>query len=84
MDDLLGVIKEAAMEAVEQAEPTAVVCGTITQVEPLTIKVDTKITLTKEFLMVTKEVKLGLTVGRVILLRLQGGQKYLILGMEGD
>lgn len=84
MDDLLGVIKEAAMEAVEQAEPTAVVCGTITQVEPLTIKVGTKITLTKEFLMVTKEVKLGLTVGRVILLRLQGGQKYLILGMEGD
>lgn len=84
MDDLLRVIKEAAMEAVEQAEPTAVVCGTITRIAPLTIKVDSKTTLTKEFLMVTKEVKKWLTVGEVILLRLQGGQKYLILGMGSD
>lgn len=84
MDDLLKVIKEAAMEAVQQAEPMEVMHGTITQLEPLTIKVDQKMTLTKQFLMVTKEIEAGLTLGRVILIKLQGGQKYLILGMEGD
>lgn len=84
MDDLLRVIKEAAIEAVQQADPMEVVHGTITQLEPLTIKVDQKITLTKEFLIVTKEIKVGLTPGKVILIKLQGGQKYLILGMEGD
>lgn len=84
MDDLLKVIKEAAMEAVQQAEPMEVAHGIITQLEPLTIKVDQKMTLTKQFLIVAKEIKAGLTPGKVILIKLQGGQKYLILGMEGD
>lgn len=84
MDNLLKVIKEAAMEAVRQAEPMEVVHGTVTKTEPLTVKVDQKLTLTKEFLLVTKEIKAGLTPGKAILLKLQGGQKYLILGMEGD
>lgn len=84
MDSLLEVIKQAAKEAVEQAEPTAVVLGTITKLIPLTVQIEQKLVLTKDFLMVTKETKASLTKGKVILLRVQGGQKYLILGMEGE
>ena len=84
MDDLLAVIKQAAKEAVAQAEPTAVLSGTITKINPLTVQIDQKLVLTKEFLTVTKEIKSGLSKGKVILLKVQGGQKYLILGMEAE
>lgn len=84
MDDLLKVVKQAAMEAVEQSEPVAVEFGTITKTDPLTVRIDQKKELTKGFLIVTKEVKANITKGKAILLKVQGGQKYLILGMAGD
>lgn len=84
MDNLLSVIKQAAKEAVAQEEPTAVLSGTVTKLNPLTVQIDQKLILTKEFLTVTKEVKSRLSLGKVILLKVQGGQKYLILGMEAE
>ena len=84
MDDLLTVIKQAAKEAVAQAEPTEVLSGTITKLNPMTVHIDQKLILTEEFLTVTKEVKSKLSKGKVILLKVQGGQKYLILGMEAE
>lgn len=84
MHDLLKIIKQAAMEAVMQSEPVTVEFGTITKTEPLTVRIDQKKVLTKEFLIVTKEAKTGITTGKAVLLKVQGGQKYLILGMEGD
>lgn len=84
MDDLLAVIKQAAKEAVAQAEPTEVLSGTITKLKPLTVQRDQKMVLTEEFLTVTKEVKSKLSKGKVLLLKVQGGQKYLILGMEAE
>ncbi len=78
--DLLNVIKRAAMEAVRASKPVTVTYGTIILTEPLTIQLDQKITLTEDFLIVTKEIRKNLKKGPVVLIREQGGQKYVILG----
>lgn len=83
IDELLRIIKQAAMDAVKCSEPMEVVFGTVLKTNPLTIKIDQKRTFTNEFLVVTKEVKNTLTEGKVVLLKANGGQKYLVLGMEG-
>lgn len=84
MSNLLQLIKQAAIEAVQQSEPMGIVYGTVLQTNPLKIRIDQKLVLTKEFLIVTKEVGKTLTEGKVVLIKDQGGQKYLVFGMEAD
>jgi Protein of unknown function (DUF2577). len=91
---MLNAIKQAAMEALEASKPVAVMTGTVTKISPLEVNVDQRFTLDADFLVqtaATAELKVtiggteyiirpGLQVGdRVVLLRVQGGQKYLIL-----
>lgn len=52
MPDLLSIIKQAAMEAVENSQPAAVMYGTVKSESPLTVLVEQKMTLTSEFLVV--------------------------------
>ena len=61
MADLLSIIKQAAMDAVENSKPTAVLYGTVRSTAPLSIFVDQKMTLSKEFLIVPE----SLTTHRV-------------------
>lgn len=118
--DLLRVIKKAAIEAVEAGKPTAIVFGKVTSSSPLEIKIEQKMTLKKEQLILTRGVtdfetevtvdwttenksggsgdssfsshnhgvigKKKITVhnklksgDEVVLLRMQGGQKYLVI-----
>jgi len=121
--DLLKIIKKAAVEAVEASNPTAILFGKVIKTSPLNIMIEQKMTLTQEFLVLTKNVsdytvemavnantdntdlsvviegqtvslkhkhklpslmtvlvKNGLKVNdNVILMRIQGGQKYLVL-----
>lgn len=79
-DDLLEVIKKAAMDAVNASKPADGVEAEIISLDPLEIKVDQKLTLTKDFLLIPNEMKEKLKKGNVMLLRLQGGQKYVVLG----
>lgn len=77
--NLLQLIKQAAVEAVEASKPAAILFGKVSDSAPLSIFVDQKLTLSAEFLVITDKVK-SLTVGdKVILLRMQGGQKYIVL-----
>ena len=50
-------IKRIAAGANDASSPTAVLFGTVTQVSPLNIQVEQKMTLTEEFLILTKNVK---------------------------
>ena len=73
--ELLQVMKRAAVEAVAAGQPVALCYGTVRSVEPLQIMADQKLPL--ELL---SAVRGGLQVGeKVLLLRWQGGQKYLVL-----
>jgi fibronectin type 3 domain-containing protein len=108
MANLNEQIKKVAMDAFNQSEPATFIYGTVTSASPLTIQVEQKLSLTKEFLVLTKNVidyeaevevdwktddathtikgikkmkmKNGLKVAdKVILVKQQGGQKYLVL-----
>jgi len=95
----LGLIKQAAADAVDAASPVGIYYGTIKTASPLEVEVDQRFPLTAEFLELTestKELKVPQGDGyyilrrkleegdRVILLRIQGGQKYIILDRVRD
>lgn len=54
--NILQVIKQAAVEAVNTTNPTGIMFGTVENVSPLKINVEQKMTLTKEFLILTHNV----------------------------
>jgi len=51
-NDLLNLIKEIAVKAVQSKKPTSFYYGTVISISPLEIKLDTNLILTKEFLLV--------------------------------
>ena len=74
----LEAIKIAAIEAIEATKPAAVVYGTVTFVSPLSVQLEQKSLLTAPFLV---SLQPYLEEGnKVALLRVQGGQEYVILG----
>ncbi len=56
MADIIEVIKKASKEVEEQSSPSDVLFGTVINVNPVEIQVEQKLTLTKEFLIFTKNV----------------------------
>lgn len=92
------LMKRAAMEAWEAAKPVQVCYGAVTSISPLQILVEQKLPLEQEDLVLSDHVmdtmaevdgrmaiiKNGLAVGDgVILIREQGGQKYVVMGKTG-
>lgn len=55
-NDLLKVIKKAAIDAVNASKPTSIVYGKVISIEPLQINVEQKITLTDAQLILTRNV----------------------------
>ena len=77
---LLQVMKQSAKEAGNAACPVQVCFGKVTSASPLKIKIDQKITLGKAQLVITHTASKVLETGEnVVLLRQQGGQKYIVL-----
>lgn len=91
---MLNAIRLAALSAMEAGNPVAVMYGEVTKTNPLEVNVDQRFTLDADFLVqtaATTELKVniggtdyvvreGLRIGdQVVLLRIQGGQKYFIL-----
>ena len=79
--ELWKLIKQAAMEAVAAAGPVTVCRGTVAGTDPLKVKVSSKITLTSRQLLQCKGTGEMAEGDRVLLLREQGGQNYIILGV---
>ncbi|HBF4337410.1 UNVERIFIED_CONTAM: hypothetical protein C3P01_19235 [Clostridioides difficile] len=80
--DLLQIIKKAAMDAVETSNPMRVVFGTIESVSPLKVKIEQKLSIDAFFLIQTDTFKryTDKKIGdKLVLIRMQGGQQYLIL-----
>ncbi|MGN6710729.1 MAG: DUF2577 domain-containing protein [Anaerocolumna jejuensis] len=78
-EGLIPLLKRVALEAVEASKPTVVLFGTVSSINPLSVYLEQKRTITKDFLVVTDKAK-NLTVGdTVVMIRMQGGQKYIVL-----
>ena len=55
--DLIGIMKTAALEAMEAGKPVKVMFGVVQKINPLKIMVEQKLPLTEEFLILTEAVK---------------------------
>lgn len=78
---LLETIKRAGLGAVEAGNPVAVLFGTITKKNPLEVIVDQRFPLTEDFFIIPEDVrKKVLEPGdTLLLLRVQGGESYVVL-----
>lgn len=87
-------MKKIALETQGASKPTVVQFGTIISSNPLEVNVDQRFTLSEDFLIVPEQlteykitidgteyaIRKGLVAGdKVMLLRVQGGQLYVIL-----
>ncbi|WP_033168359.1 DUF2577 domain-containing protein [Clostridium sp. KNHs205] len=78
-EGLIPLLKRVALEAVDASKPTVVLYGTVSGITPLTIYLEQKRTITRGFLVITDKAK-NLVVGdQVVMIRMQGGQKYIIM-----
>lgn len=77
--NLLQIIKQVALEAVEEKEPLLALFGTVKSISPLSIYLEQKSTITQSYIVILDKVK-NLEVGDgVVMLQMQGGQKYIVL-----
>ena len=79
-NDLLNIVKKAAIEAVNASQPSDFCFGKVTSVKPLKISVEQKMTLGSAQLVLTETISKTIKASdEVILLKKKGGQKYLVL-----
>ena len=77
---MTALIKKIALDAVHASQPTTIVFGSVTSVSPLKVRISQLLELPSASLIPTSAVKNKLAVGdEVILIRQQGGQRYVVL-----
>lgn len=81
IEGFLKIVKKAAVDAVNAEKPVAVCFGKVIGTSPLRISVEQKMTLGAAQLILTKTIKEDepLVGDSVCLLRMQGGQKYVVV-----
>lgn len=101
-NDILKVIKQAAVNAVEATKPVNICFGKVISVSPLKIQIEQKLILSKLQLSLTRNVtdyKTSILIDNelkiitiknalklnetVLMLRVQSGQKYIVLDRLG-
>lgn len=55
-EQFLNIIKKASLEAVENSTPANIILGVVETEKPLSIRIDQKIVLTEEFLILARDV----------------------------
>lgn len=78
---LIDLIKTVAVKAVEATNPVNVLFGTVVSESPLEIQIHQRLKLTEEFLVITERVTQAnlKRADKVVLLRVQGGQQFVVL-----
>lgn len=84
MNNFIEVIKQVAVNAVESGKPVNILYGNVVSVAPLKIKISQQQILTKEFFTAVEPKPTFIAGEKLVLVRVQGGQRYLILGKGVD
>ena len=87
LPNLTNLIQQIASNAIESSMPCGIFFGVVTSAEPLEINVEQKMALGREHLILTSlvsyisdDISLNLRKNeKVMLLRVQGGQKFIVL-----
>lgn len=78
-NEFVALIKRTAIDAVNSSKPVAIVYGKVTSISPLKVYIDQKKILTNLQLVRTKTVE-NLNIGdKVIMIQVQGGQKFVVI-----
>lgn len=73
------------MDAFKASKPCDTVIGTVTKINPVTVRISQKMTLSGEFLGATQTALASIKKGdKVLMLRKSGGQKYYIIDKVVD
>lgn len=78
-NNIIEVIKKAAVDAINAAVPCDVCFGTITGTSPFKVFVEQKMTLGTNQLILTDTAANCNSGDRVLLIRMSGGQKYIVI-----
>lgn len=77
---LLNTMKQAGKNAVEAGDPVKVCFGKVISLSPLNVQVEQKINLGAAQTLLTETIADKLKLNdEVLLLRVQGGQKYIMI-----
>lgn len=80
MSNLLELIKQAAVDAVNAQKPVDIRYGKVININPFRIRLNEKITLSGDFLCVLESYALKAKQGdTVAIMNVKGGQKYVVL-----
>lgn len=83
MTQFIETIKQVAVNAVEAKKPVNVLFGKVSSASPLMVRLSADQIYSQEFL-VTLDPPPAFQVGDVlVLVRIQGGQKFIVLGKRG-
>ncbi|ACT03782.1 DUF2577 family protein [Paenibacillus sp. JDR-2] len=78
-------VKKIVKEYLSSIQPVAVMYGTVTNIDPLEVNVDQRLTFSADFLIVPEHIGTSLEPGaKLILLRAAGGEKYIVIGRLPD
>ena len=80
---LIRQFKQAALDAVNAAQPVSVLFGNVAGVSPLRVNVEQRLDLYADDLVFTRAAAGLLLDEKVILLRVQGGQKFVVIDRIG-
>lgn len=86
MPNLLQTLQQISQQATAATDPVEIVFGTVRAFDPFTVRVGDKLRLPGKALLFTHtSTNLAYRIGdTVIMLREQGGQRYLVLDKAGS
>ncbi len=85
MADMVDVIKQVAINAVNAGGPMALLFAKVDSLSPIKITIEQRLSIPSAFIVVTETANTNIAVGdTVIVIRQQGGQRYVILDKVVD
>lgn len=83
MIQFIETIKQVAVNAVEAKKPVNILFGKVSSTSPLVVRLSADQIYSQEFLVTLNPTPIFQIGDVLVLIRIQGGQKFLILGKRG-